>query len=57
MAKAIYTTTNIGHYGLGFEYYTHFTLAYPTLSGYDGAPSPCSASLAGGRSVNPQKLE
>lgn len=25
MAKAIYTTQNIGHYGLGFEYYTHFT--------------------------------
>ncbi len=25
MAKAIYTTDNIGHYGLGFDYYTHFT--------------------------------
>lgn len=25
MAKAIYTTKNIGHYGLGFEFYTHFT--------------------------------
>lgn len=25
MAKAIYTTENIGHYGLGFHYYTHFT--------------------------------
>jgi len=25
MAKAIYTTENIGHYGLGFEFYTHFT--------------------------------
>ncbi len=25
MAKAIYTTKNIGHYGLGFEYYCHFT--------------------------------
>ncbi|MEO6165908.1 MAG: ribonuclease R [Chitinophagales bacterium] len=25
MAKAIYTTKNIGHYGLSFEYYTHFT--------------------------------
>ncbi len=25
MAKAIYTTQNIGHYGLAFEYYTHFT--------------------------------
>ncbi|RJR07199.1 ribonuclease R [Candidatus Parcubacteria bacterium] len=25
MAKAIYSPQNIGHYGLGFKYYTHFT--------------------------------
>ena len=25
MAKAAYDTVNIGHYGLAFEYYTHFT--------------------------------
>jgi ribonuclease R len=25
MPKAIYTTKNAGHYGLGFDYYTHFT--------------------------------
>jgi len=25
MSKAVYTTKNIGHYGLAFEYYTHFT--------------------------------
>jgi ribonuclease R len=25
MAKAIYSVNNIGHYGLGFKYYTHFT--------------------------------
>ncbi|MBK6339339.1 MAG: ribonuclease R [Bacteroidetes bacterium] len=25
MAKAVYSTNNIGHYGLGFEDYTHFT--------------------------------
>ena len=25
MSKAIYTINNIGHYGLAFDYYTHFT--------------------------------
>ena len=25
MSKAIYTTDNIGHYGLAFDYYSHFT--------------------------------
>lgn len=25
MPKAVYTTQNTGHYGLGFEFYTHFT--------------------------------
>ncbi|WP_271423749.1 ribonuclease R [Aequorivita sinensis] len=25
MSKAMYTTKNIGHYGLAFDYYTHFT--------------------------------
>ncbi len=25
MSKAAYSTQNIGHYGLGFEYYSHFT--------------------------------
>jgi ribonuclease R len=25
MSKAVYTTKNIGHYGLAFDYYTHFT--------------------------------
>lgn len=25
MAKAVYSTNNIGHYGLGFKFYSHFT--------------------------------
>ena len=25
MSKAVYSSENIGHYGLGFEHYTHFT--------------------------------
>jgi len=25
MAKAVYSVNNIGHYGLGFKYYSHFT--------------------------------
>lgn len=34
MAKAVYQTNNIGHFGLGFEFYTHFTSPirrYPDL--------------------------
>lgn len=56
MAKAIYTTENIGHYGLGFDYYTHFTSPirrYPDMMVH----RLLERYLDGGRSVNREKLE
>lgn len=56
MAKAIYSTDNIGHYGLGFEYYTHFTSPirrYPDMMVH----RLLERYLNGGRSVNVEKLE
>ena len=56
MAKAEYSTRNIGHYGLGFDYYTHFTSPirrYPDVMVH----RLLERYLDGGRSVNGQKYE
>lgn len=56
MAKAIYSTNNIGHYGLGFPFYTHFTSPirrYPDMMVH----RLLDKYLEGGRSVNIEKLE
>ena len=56
MAKAVYSTENIGHYGLGFPFYTHFTSPirrYPDMMVH----RLLARYLDGGRSVNVEKLE
>ncbi|NCD14604.1 MAG: ribonuclease R, partial [Bacteroidia bacterium] len=56
MSKAIYSTKNVGHYGLAFDYYTHFTSPirrYPDMMVH----RLLEHYLAGGKSVNQGDLE
>ncbi len=56
MAKAVYSTSNIGHYGLAFDYYTHFTSPirrYPDMMVH----RLLTLYAEGGRSINKQECE
>lgn len=56
MSKAVYSTENIGHYGLAFDYYSHFTSPirrYPDVM----AHRLLQHYLDGGKSVNEEEYE
>ncbi|HEU4677619.1 MAG TPA: ribonuclease R [Candidatus Paceibacterota bacterium] len=54
MAKAVYTTKNIGHFGLAFKFYTHFTSPirrYPDLMAHRLLRKHLDGSPIGGREI------
>ena len=56
MSKAVYSTENIGHYGLAFDYYSHFTSPirrYPDVM----AHRLLQYYLDGGKSVSEEEYE
>jgi ribonuclease R/exosome complex exonuclease DIS3/RRP44 len=56
MSKAIYSSENIGHYGLAFDYYSHFTSPirrYPDVMVH----RLLQYYLDGGKSVDAEKIE